>query len=58
MPGLPQTSLDWKNFLKFESQIKSAVQKCYGAVDPRILFRQENCYQQSTKIRCPPLACW
>ena len=24
--------------LKFESQIKSAVQKCYGAVDPRVLF--------------------
>ena len=38
MPGLPQTFLDWKNFLKFETQMKFAVQKCYGAVDPRILF--------------------
>ena len=32
--------LPWigKISLKFESQIKSAVQKCYGAVDPRVLF--------------------
>ena len=32
--------LPWigKISLKFETQIKSAVQKCYGAVDPRILF--------------------
>ena len=34
----PQTSLDWKFFLKFESQTKSAVQKCYRAVDPRVIF--------------------
>ena len=24
--------------LKFESQIKSAVQKCYGAVEPDVIF--------------------
>ena len=27
-----------KIFLKFETQIKSAVQKCYGAVDPCVTF--------------------
>ena len=32
--------LPWtgKIFLKFESQIKSAVQNCYEAVDPRVIF--------------------
>ena len=40
--------------LKFKSQIKSAVRKCYGAVDPVFFFQQENCFQQSTKMRCPP----
>ena len=32
--------LPWigKISLKFESQIKSAVEKCYGAVDPRVIF--------------------
>ena len=48
--------LPWigKISLKFESQIKSAVQKCYGVVTPAFFFEPEICYQQSTKIRCPP----
>ena len=53
--------LPWigKIFLKFESQIKSAVQKCYGAVEPHVLFSTKNCYQQFTKMRClPPTKAW
>ena len=38
MPRLPQLPWIEKIFLKFENQIKSAVQKCYGAVDPRVIF--------------------
>ena len=42
-----------KIFLKFESQIKSAVQIYYGAVDPSVYFSTTKCYQQSTKMRYP-----
>ena len=36
--------LSWieTNSLKFESQTKSAVQKCYGAANPRVLFSTRN----------------
>ena len=58
----PQTcpvflKLPWigKISLKFESQIKSVVQKCYGAVEPRVIFSTRKLLlAKYTKERCPP----
>ena len=42
--------------MRWSRTSKTAVQKYYGAVDSSLFFQHENCYQQSTKMRCPPPA--
>ena len=38
MSSLLEAPLDWQNFFEFEKQTKIAINRCYQAVEPRIIF--------------------
>ena len=38
MPSLFETTMDWNTSLRFESQIRQAITKCFFAVNPRIVY--------------------
>ena len=38
MSSLLEAPLDWQNFFEFEKQTKIAINRCYQAVEPRVIF--------------------